>query len=355
MAALFEIREKIITACRQYESLLMTAVRFLAVLLATMYINGRIGYMDTLTSPLLMLIIALIGTLIPGNVTVAILAVIVLLHLYTLAMEAAAVGAVLFLLILLLYYRFSPKDSMLMLLYPASFTLGIPYVMPIAGGLLYSAGSALTCVVAIVFNSFISFVADNEKTLGQVSEEADIIGRFRFLIDGIMQNKVMIVMAAAAAVTALVVYLIRRLAVRYAWYIAIAVGAILQLIILLVGDMSFNIGLSVGRIFAGVLISVLIAAVLGFFLFNLDYSRIENTQFEDDDYYYYVKAVPKITVKEAKRTVKKISMSRHTPRKKPAETPVAGRPEPEDEYDDGYGDFGDDYFADSSMEFYSED
>ena len=30
------------------------------------------------------------------------------------------------------------------------------------------------------------------------------------------------------------------------------------------------------------------------FVHNLDYRRIENHQFEDDEYYYYVKAVPKM-------------------------------------------------------------
>ena len=38
------------------------------------------------------------------------------------------------------------------------------------------------------------------------------------------------------------------------------------------------------------------AALLQFFAFSVDYSRTEYTQFEDDDYYYYVKAVPKLAV-----------------------------------------------------------
>ena len=40
-------------------------------------------------------------------------------------------------------------------------------------------------------------------------------------------------------------------------------------------------------------ISFCIAVVAAFFLHSLDYSRARNVQFEDDDYYYYVKAVPK--------------------------------------------------------------
>ena len=43
------------------------------------------------------------------------------------------------------------------------------------------------------------------------------------------------------------------------------------------------------------------------FIFNVDYSRTEYVQFEDDEYYYYVKAVPKIAVAKPSKTVKKIT------------------------------------------------
>ena len=39
-----------------------------------------------------------------------------------------------------------------------------------------------------------------------------------------------------------------------------------------------------------------LAAVYHFFVFAVDYTRTEYVQFEDDDYYYYVKAVPKIAI-----------------------------------------------------------
>ena len=38
----------------------------------------------------------------------------------------------------------------------------------------------------------------------------------------------------------------------------------------------------------------------------MDYSRTEYVQFEDDEYYYYVKAVPKNTVAVPQKRVKTI-------------------------------------------------
>ena len=37
---------------------------------------------------------------------------------------------------------------------------------------------------------------------------------------------------------------------------------------------------------------------------DLDYERTERVQFEDDDYYYFVKAVPKKMVTSTEKTVK---------------------------------------------------
>jgi len=55
------------------------------------------------------------------------------------------------------------------------------------------------------------------------------------------------------------------------------------------------------------LISVLIALIYTFFAFSVDYSRTEYLQYEDDDYYYYVKAVPKIAVTAPDVKVQKIN------------------------------------------------
>lgn len=59
-------------------------------------------------------------------------------------------------------------------------------------------------------------------------------------------------------------------------------------------------------ILSGIL-SVLIGLVIEFFVLGVDYSRSEVTQFEDDEYVYYVKAVPKSMVSETKKSVKKFS------------------------------------------------
>ena len=62
----------------------------------------------------------------------------------------------------------------------------------------------------------------------------------------------------------------------------------------------------------GSILSTGIGFLIEFLCFNLDYSRTEKVQFEDDEYYYYVKAIPKVAVTTPEKTVKKINERQET-------------------------------------------
>ena len=114
-------------------------------------------------------------------------------------------------------------------------------------------------------------------------------------------------MIAAFALTLIVVYFIRRLPVDHCWTIATVAGAVVMLLSLLVGDLMFSTNISLINVILGTFLSIGVALVIQFMVFNLDYPRMENVQFEDDDYYYYVKAIPKVTMATPRRRVKKIN------------------------------------------------
>jgi hypothetical protein len=134
--------------------------------------------------------------------------------------------------------------------------------------------------------------------------------KFKFIIDGLIGNKEMIVTIAAFGITVVLVYFIRRMSIDHSWTIAMAAGAIVNIMILFVGALMFDIDISLAGVIIGTVIALLLVTVLRFFVFNVDYSRTEKVQFEDDEYYYYVKAVPKVTVARPQKKVKKISRGR---------------------------------------------
>jgi uncharacterized membrane protein len=128
-------------------------------------------------------------------------------------------------------------------------------------------------------------------------------------------NKEMFLLIVAFVIATVVVYLIRRQSVDNAWSIAIIAGGILEFTVVLVGNLILKTDDSIVWIIVGTILSLLIAFIVQFFVFSLDYSRTEHTQFEDDEYYYYVKAVPKINVTAPDMNVKRINAQRR--KKKP--------------------------------------
>jgi len=293
----------------KYEVYLKPLFKLILALASLMLINGKIGYMNRLDNISVVLIAALMCSFMPVNFIIVVAAVFTVLHMYVLSLECAVITLVLFLVLFLLYFRFSPKDTVVVLLTPMSFILGIPYVMPLAMGLLGSPASAVSVGCGVIVTFFIRNIADGSSTLSAMETE-DMASRFRYIIDGFISNKGMLLTIAAFAATIIIVYLIRRLSVDYAWTIAIIAGALTDVMILLVGDLIFDTNVSILGLIIGTVISGLLAKVIEFFAFHVDYSRAEKVQFEDDEYYYYVKAIPKITVSAPSHTVKKINTAR---------------------------------------------
>ena len=235
----------------KYEVYLKPLLKLILALTSLMLINGKIGYMHRLDSISIVLIAALMCSFMPMNFIVVVAAVFTVLHMYALSLECAVVTLVLLLVLFLLYFRFSPKDTIVVLLTPMSFILGIPYVMPLAMGLLGSPASAVSVGCGVIVTFFIRNIADGSSTFSAMEAE-DMASRFRYIMDGFISNKGMILTIVAFTATIIIVYLIRRLSVDYAWTIAIIAGALADVMILLVGDLIFDTNVSIlGRLFQG--------------------------------------------------------------------------------------------------------
>ncbi len=309
VTSIFEVREKILQAYGKYEYIVVPAVKFLVAFLLLITIDNHIGYNAALSNRLLEVIIGLVCALVSVNFIAAIVIVVVLAHLYALSLETMLVAAFIFLMLFLLYFRFSPKDTAMLLVLPLAFVMNVEYAIPVIAGLLFTPGAAVAMAFGVIIMKYLSYIETNAAVLSSSTVGEATMDNFRTIVDTISQDRGMWIMAAAFAATVIVVYFVRRLEVTHAWTIAITVGSILEVAVLLVGDMQYSTNMDVGSVLLWVIVSVLIELVVEFFCFNVDYTRIENVQFEDDDYYYYVKAVPKVSISASTRTVKTINYS----------------------------------------------
>lgn len=309
MTALLELRENLKKIYSRNEAFILPVVKFLLSFLVLSTINGRLGYMTKLDNMAIVLIVSLMCSFLPTGFVTFFAMVFSLMHMYALSLETAAVGLVVFLLLYLLFLRFTSKEALVVVLTPILCMLKIPYVMPVAMGLIGTPASCVSVGCGVVVYYLIQTVINNAVTINSMGAE-EATAKLRLLIDGMLGNKEMLVTIAAFAITVIVVYLIRRMSMDHSWTIAMIAGVMIEVLMLLVGDLMYDTNLSIVSALLGAVVTVLACKIIEFFRFCLDYSRTEKVQFEDDEYYYYVKAVPKMTVAAPTNTVKKINTQR---------------------------------------------
>ena len=309
MTALLELRETLKKIYSRNEAFILPVIKFLLSFIVLSIINGKMGYMTKLDNMAIVLIVSLLCSFLPTGFMAFFAMMFAVLHMYALSIETAAVGLVVFLLLYLLFLRFTTKEALVVVLTPVLCMLKLPYVMPVAMGLIGTPASCVSVGCGVVVYYLLQTVITNAPTINSMGAE-EATAKLRLLIDGMLGNKAMLVMIAAFAITVIVVYLIRRMSVDHSWTIAMVAGVMIEVMILLVGDLMYDTNLSIVSALLGAVVTLIACKIIEFFRFCLDYSRTEKVQFEDDEYYYYVKAVPKMTVAAPTNTVKKINTQR---------------------------------------------
>lgn len=305
------MKEKVKKFYVQYDIYLNPVIKFALAFLALWMLKGQMGYMERLNSMPVILVASLLCSLLPPGAIILFFGLFMLGHIYTISLEAFVVCFLLLCVMFFVYYIFKPGDSVVLVLVPVLFWLKIPYLAPLVLGLVGSALSAIPVSFGVILYYMIQAVRQNAAALSD-AESGSMLIRFQLMVDQLVSNRMMMVVILAFAVTVVLVYVIRRLSVPHCWKIAIGVGSIAELTILLSGPTFLHVSrssLPMAEMLAGIFLSALLALVLEFFLFSVDYSRTEYVQFEDDEYYYYVKAVPKLTVTPLQREVKRFAVN----------------------------------------------
>lgn len=311
MTVLLEIREKLRNFYGKYEIYVSVAVKFLLGIAVFLWINSGMGYMERLNQLAVVLLLALACAFLPIGAMVAAACGFVLLHFSALSLEVCAIWLALLLLLFFLYWRFAPGHGYSALLTPLLCAFRMPQVMPVAMGLLEEPSSYLSVLSGATAFFYIRGIQENIAVFTS-DEEAEGFSKLSAALKALVDNKEMYLVLGAFLAASLTVYAIRRLSIAYAWSIALFAGNLVQMAVLLVGYILLAMPGKILWAILGTLLSIAVSLILEFFFYNLDFSRVERVQFEDDEYYYFVKAVPKIFVAKKDKRVKRITPKNRT-------------------------------------------
>lgn len=310
MTQLLVLKERLRELYQKYQTFIEPTVKFLVAFVVLLLINSKLGYQPQLNKLVIVLAVSLLCAFTPGYIVVLIAAVFALGHIYAISMFLCVLAAVIMLILYVLFVRFTPKLGYVVLAVPILYMLNLQYVVPILLGLIATPLAIVPACCGVIIFYFFRDINAIAAIGTSTSNADDILLLYKNVMDGLLQNKLLFLTLFTFAAVILVTYLVRNLQINHAFESSIIAGTVVTILVYLIGDLVLDSQNLIFKMIWGTLLSGVIVYIIQFFKLTLDYSRVERVQFEDDQYYYYVKAIPKVKVTTPEKSVKRFSTTK---------------------------------------------
>lgn len=290
----------------KYSTHIEIGLKFILGLLIFGLINSKIGFMESASGMPVTVGLSVICAFLPMTIMSVAATALVLFHFYTLSLAAFIVAAGTFFILYIFFLRFSYNKAWLVLLTAVTCALKVPFILPIAVGLLATPITMIPVVCGTIAYYLLHYVKTYSNTFAADGINA-IVEVTMTCTKQIFAGKEMWLMVAAVVISVLLVYGIRTRFFDHAWKIASVVGAVVCVVICISGNIVWNLHISYVMLGVSGILAVAAGLLLEVLFFAVDYTRTEHLEFEDDEYHYYVKAVPKYAVTAPEKSVKQIA------------------------------------------------
>lgn len=309
LTGLLELKEKLKAFYAKGGIYIRYVCNFVLAFLSMFTMSRKIGGNGIISNPLICIALSIVCAFLPVNITVVIVTIYMIINLFTLSLELAMIALGVMIVIYLLYFRFAPKTGFIMILTPILFFLKLSYVVPVVAALTVGMTGIVPAVSGVFIYYIITFAA-NYSTAISTLDVNNALQNINFIFNNILTNKELVTIVVSFAVVITMIYFIKRLSVNYSAIIAVIAGCVTDALIQIIAFAVLSVNFSIIGMIAGHIAAIIVGLAINFFIMSVDYTATEYVQFEDDDYYYYVKAVPKMSVAKKNVTIKKFNSSK---------------------------------------------
>lgn len=301
MIELSRLRLKLIETYKHYQDRINLGLKFIGGLLFFFMLSSVSTDVISLPKKLMLIFLcALITSFSSPGVFIVLCMVACAIFMATASVETAIIVFIVFFLLFLFYGRIFPKESLLFIAMLVGYKLKIPYAVPIFAAIYVGAKAIVPVAAAVIFSQFEYCF----KPMVSMSPTAAFNGAklpdklveiFTYLCNEIYAHITGAVLVMAAVLIALVAgWAVSSLHIDHEKEIGIGVTAIVTMFGVFIAIIIGGGNVSVVGMPVSVQISVGIVLIIRFFDDLPDYKNTEWVQFQDSNYFYYVKAVPKI-------------------------------------------------------------
>lgn len=305
MARLVYLKESIKYYYQKYGGYLDPAVKFLFSFVALLLFQMMFQYNSAVNKPLIFVVVSAVQAFLPMSFLYYTASILAMVNLWKASMEIFIVFFFLFIICFLLFVRVDGRYAFIIVLTPILFFLKLEYFFPVLLGMTVGFSGILPTVGGIFIYYFSLYTEDAIALLTTSSDSEMGIGMSR-IVNLMVIDKTLLVVLVTFCLVIFISTLLYQLFHEKAWMFAIIIGNVAMVLILLSGRLIFELDYSILRAFVEGFLAMGLAVVVQFFEGIGDVSRMEKVTFEDDEYIYYVKAVPKIKVSQPEHNVTNI-------------------------------------------------
>lgn len=311
MTILLTFRDNIKAYYSRYDYIFTPIVKFIFSLLLFFTLNAKMGYLAVLNNTLLVVLISIICAFLPIEVMAVIGGIFIVLHSAKVSLDVGLVATLLVLIFYCGFMRFSPKMGVIVFLVPFFNAAHIMYALPLLLGFLIGPAAVIPAAFGVILYHYENGLSQLVNVLAAQVEEDETVGGYQYILEVLVQNKEMLLTIVVFTFVILVTYVFYRMSFEHSWIVAFLMGGFLNVVLFLIGRVALSIEVEIGSVLLGSILSIIIAFIIQFFKGIVDYQKAELLQFEDEQYYYYVKAIPKMSVSVSNRNVKYINSKMH--------------------------------------------
>lgn len=292
--SILKLRKDVHEFYKKHNRVITLAVKGIGALLLFLSLNSLYNNDNTVILALAVGLAAVCAAL-PVKYIYAASCLITAMHLWQVSWDLAVFFAAVVFLSWVLICRVSPNAGLIIAFTPLLFMAKVPFLMPLLAGMF----SSLFGVGAMVFGVFFYFLGSYSGNitalLSSATGSSDLFAT-QAIMTACGADREFLLILTACVITAVLTYILCHQSFDYAWYIGCVAGGIAGIVVYYAGSIMFEIEHSSMEFILTIPVAMCVACIIQFFRCIIDYSGVEYVEFEDDEYYYYVKAVPKVNV-----------------------------------------------------------
>lgn len=265
-------------------------------------INNTVGSISILKNPIISLLLASLLSILPISLGITIIGLVAIGHIFKISILVAAVALILLFLLGMLSLRLSPDSKYTAIAAFVISSIGGAFSTPIILAMTSQISAVIPMLSGLISYRVLWLIKNSKETLAELS----LVEAGLEFVEVLSKDGYLLCLIVITSFSFIAASIIKRVDAVESWKVGIVVGAGTNLVIGFLVKMILSTKLSILSILIWTIVGVVIGLIVEFFIHNVNYKATEMLDFEDDEYFYYVKAVPK----KVKDPAPKVSESR---------------------------------------------